>query len=135
MRPSIIARHGTGLVLCAVLALCLPAFHAPAWAAGYLDAVEDMPVMDGLTETGDGGIIFDKPDGRIVRTVATGNVTAQGVHDFYDATLPQLGWTRRPNLELIKGLMIFMREQERLDIQIVPHINGTTEVRFSIEPH
>ena len=129
-----IAGRWTAFALLAALVLCVPVLYSPAWATGYLDAVEDMPLMDGLTETGDGGIIFDKPTGRIVRAVATGKVTPEAVRGFYDATLPQLGWTRRPKLELIKGLMIFKREEERLEIQIVSHVSGDTEVRFSIEP-
>lgn len=129
-----VARSWIGLAFCMGLVFSLSGFPTAARATGYLDAVEDMPLMEGLTETGDGGIIFDKPDGRIVRTVATGKVTGKAVYDFYNTTLPQLGWVRRSDLELIKGLMIFRREQERLDIQIVPHASGETEVRFSIEP-
>jgi len=135
MGSPMIARKWGRPALWAALVVSLSWLSTPVWATGYLDAVEDMPLMEGLTETGDGGIIFDKPDGRIVRTVATGKVTGKAVYDFYNTTLPQLGWLRRSDLELIKGLMIFLREQERLDIQIVPHINGSTEVRFSIEPH
>jgi hypothetical protein len=126
--------RGTSFALLLALALNVPAIASPAWATGFLDAVEDMPLMEGLTETGEGGIIFDKPTGRIVRTIATGAVTSAAVRSFYADTLPQLGWTRYPNLELIKDLMIFKREDERLHIQTVSHFNGKTEVRFSIEP-
>lgn len=103
-------------------------------AAGYLDAVEDMPLMEGLHETGDGGVVFDKPNGRIIRTVATGNVAPASVRHFYVETLPQLGWKRQKKLELIKDLLVFRREGERLEIQTVPETGGATEVRFSIEP-
>jgi len=126
--------RGTGFALLLALAFNVLGLHSPAWATGFLDAVEDMPLMDGLTETGEGGIVFDKPTGRIVRTIAMGAVTTDAVRSFYADTLPQLGWTRHPKLELIKGLMIFKREDERLYIQIVSHLNGKTEVRFSIEP-
>lgn len=103
-------------------------------AAGYLDAVEDMPLMDGLHETGDGGVVFDKPNGRIIRSVATGKVTPASVRRFYIDTLPQLGWKRQKKLELIRNLLVFRREGERLEIQTVPETGGATEVRFSIEP-
>ncbi|HCX67576.1 MAG TPA: hypothetical protein DHK64_08565, partial [Rhodobiaceae bacterium] len=86
----------------------------------YLDAVEDMPLMEGLAETGDGGIIFDKPSGRIVRSVAEGDVAPAEVRAFYVNTLPQLGWTRAEQYELIGELLIFRRESEQLEIQIVP---------------
>ncbi|HUD50179.1 hypothetical protein [Parvibaculum sp.] len=103
-------------------------------ASGYLDAVEDMPLMEGLHETGDGGVVFDKPNGRIIRSVATGKVAPEAVRRFYADALPQLGWTRAKKLELIRNLLVFRREGERLEIQTVPETGGMTEVRFSIEP-
>lgn len=122
--------------LAAGLLFCLAGFawSAVAETAGYLDAIEDMPLMEGLRETGDGGIVFDKPNGRIVRSVASGNVPAADVRRFYADTLPQLGWTRQKKLELIRDLLVFRREGERLEIQTVPAKDGGTEVRFSIEP-
>ena len=116
-------------------ALCIgSAAMAAETASGYLDAIEDMPLMEGLHETGEGGIVFDKPNGRIVRSIAEGKVAASDVRAFYIDSLPQLGWVRLPKLELIGDLLIFRRETERLEIQTVPKYDGTTEVRFSIEP-
>lgn len=116
-------------------ALCIGgAAMAAEKASGYLDAIEDMPLMEGLHETGEGGIVFDKPNGRIVRSIAQGRVTASAVRAFYIDSLPQLGWVRLPKLELIGDLLIFRREAERLEIQTVPKYDGATEVRFSIEP-
>jgi hypothetical protein len=116
-------------------ALCIGGVaFAEEGASSYLDAIEDMPLMDGLHETGEGGIVFDKPNGRIVRSVAEGKVSAREVRKFYIDTLPQLGWVRLQKLELIGDLLVFRREAERLEIQTVPESDGTTEVRFSIEP-
>lgn len=123
-----------GFALFAGIALAAERGVAEEKASGYLDAIEDMPLMEGLTETGEGGIVFDKPNGRIVRSVATGKVTPDAVRKFYIDTLPQLGWLRLKKLELIGDLLIFRREAERLEIQIVPGSGGMTEVRFSIEP-
>ena len=116
--------------------LCCALLFAPlsAHAQGFLDAVEDMPLMEGLAETGDGGIVFDKPAGRIVRSVAEGDVAPSDVRAFYVETLPQLGWTRAAEYELIGELLLFRREGEQLEIQIVPVSQTHTEVRFSIEP-
>jgi len=122
------------LAFCLGLAVLSGGLSAEERAAGYLDAVEDMPLMEGLHETGDGGVVFDKPNGRIIRTVATGNVAPASVRRFYVETLPQLGWKRQKKLELIKDLLVFRREGERLEIQTVPETGGATEVRFSIEP-
>jgi len=123
-----------GFALCLGLVALPGDLRAEARASGYLDAVEDMPLMDGLHETGDGGVVFDKPNGRIIRSVATGKVTQDSVRRFYADTLPQLGWVRQKKLELIRNLLVFRREGERLEIQTVSGTAGVTEVRFSIEP-
>ena len=104
-------------------------------ASGYLDAVDDMPLMEGLHETGEGGIVFDKPNGRIVRSIAEGHVSSAAVRNFYITSLPQLGWQRVKKLELINDLLVFNRETERLEIEIHSERRGMTEVRFSIEPN
>lgn len=122
-------------IFAAMLVSALFAVPGVARAAdGFLSAVDDMPLMPGLAETGDGGIAFDKPTGRIVRAVATGDVSEKDVRSFYTGTLPQLGWVREKKLELIGDLLVFRRERERLEIQIVPESAAHTEVRFSIEP-
>ncbi|MEP2828635.1 hypothetical protein [Parvibaculum sp.] len=126
-----IGRRGLALAFLAAL-LFMPRMASAG--DSYLDAVEDMPLMQGLAETGDGGIIFDKPSGRIVRSVAEGDVAPTAVRAFYVNTLPQLGWTRAEQYELIGELLIFRRENEQLEIQIVPVSPSHTEVRFSIEP-
>lgn len=125
-----LARLGA-IALAAALTLAAPRV---SFAGGFLDAVEDMPLMEGLAETGDGGIVFDKPTGRIVRSVAEGDVAPSAVRAFYTETLPQLGWTRAEEIELIGELLLFRREDERLEIQIVPVSETHTEVRFSIVP-
>lgn len=117
-------------------ALLSPVLLGPAMAQEkYLDAVEDMPLMDGLHETGEGGMVFDKPNGRIVRTIAEGRVGLTSARRFYENTLPQLGWVRHKKLELIGDLLVFDRESERLEIEFVPIAGGVTQVRFSFEPN
>ena len=66
----------------------------PAWAVDYLSAVDDLPLTQGLTEQKDKTTVFDPPVGKIVTAYATGNLKAQDVVDFYDNTLPQLGWQK-----------------------------------------
>lgn len=117
-----------------LLVVALPLGAAKA-AEKYLDAVEDMPLMDGLYETGEGGMVFDKPNGRIVRTIAEGRVGLTSARRFYENTLPQLGWVRHKKLELIGDLLVFDREDERLEIEFVSVAGGKTQVRFSFEPN
>ncbi len=123
---AIFTRLAASALVLSIVLVAAP--HMSRAGSGFLDAVEDMPLMEGLHETGDGGIIFDKPTGRIVRSVAEGDVAPSAVRAFYTDTLPQLGWTRAQAIEL------FRREGERLEIQIVSVSDTHTEVRFSIEP-
>jgi hypothetical protein len=78
----------------AALVLLLAAV-SPAFAADYLKAVSDLPLADGLKEQVEKATVFDTPLGRIVNAYATGNLKPSAVLDFYDDTLPALGWDRQ----------------------------------------
>src|SRR4051812_28309281 len=82
------------LVLLLAAAAAMPGAR-PASAADYLKAVTDLPLADGLKEQTDKATVFDTPLGRIVNAYATGNVKPGAVLDFYDDTLPALGWDRQ----------------------------------------
>jgi hypothetical protein len=86
-------RHLRPLLRAAIIGLALLA-PLPAWAVDYLSAVDDLPLTQGLTEQKDKTTVFDAPVGKIVTAYATGNVKAEDVVDFYDTTLPQLGWEK-----------------------------------------
>lgn len=138
---STLARHAAFFLLFILAGLGgSSVFGNMAYAAGFLDAVDDMPLMEGLSETGE-GVAFDKPDGRIIRAVATGGVTPGAVQRFYLETLPQLGWSLAGNgARSGSGQLVFIREQERLEIYLDPHSQTTSQdtstlVRFSIEPN
>ena len=87
------SRHLRPLLRSALLGLALLA-PLPAWAVDYLSAVDDLPLTQGLTEQKDKTTVFDAPVGKIVTAYATGNVKADDVINFYDSTLPQLGWEK-----------------------------------------
>jgi len=84
---------------------------APASATTFLKAIEDVPLVEGLTETAE-PVVFESDFGRVVRTSATGQVGAETVESFYSETLPALGWKRG------EGAFVFERENERLTISI-----------------
>ncbi len=60
-------------------------------AAHFVPGTEDVPVMAGLTSNMD-GMIFDKPQGRIVEVQYHGKLKRRDIEAFYAAALPQLGW-------------------------------------------
>lgn len=95
----------------------------------FLADMDDMPLAPGLTEIDAERVVFDKPEGRIVRTAAQGAVTQQAVREFYADTLPALGWTTAAGQG--RGLQ-FERERERLEITI--EAGPPVLVRFAVQP-
>jgi hypothetical protein len=97
-------------------------------AAGtaYVPGTEDVPLMPGLTAQGDGPLIFDKPQGRIVEATATGAVKREAVLAFYRSSLPELGWSR-------SGEHDFDRSGERLSLDFKGH-DGALTVGFTLAP-
>ena len=94
--------------------------------AAFFSAVEDLPLMPGLQEVADEGMIFDKPEGRIVEAVAAGKVSQDDITAFYDATLPQLGWERT-------AAATFMRSGEVLRYRLEA-VNDDIIIRVTIAP-
>lgn len=100
---------------------------APAHASGFLAAIEDVPLMAGLVEQPE-AVIFESDNGRVVRTAAEGQADGARVSAFYEASLPQLGWTRVADAD---GLA-YERENETLRIAIREPANNQP-VRVSFE--
>ncbi len=92
----------------------------------FLAGVTDLPLMPGLREVEDAALIFDKPDGRLIKAAATGNASEPALWQFYDETLPQLGWRRL-------GHGHFARDGETLRIVVEKNDSNLT-VRFAIAP-
>ncbi len=97
-----------------------------ASAADFVTGIEDLPLMEGLSEDTEALLVFDKPSGRIVEAYATGAVSRAAVAKFYAETLPQLGWRAAAELT-------FTREGETLRIT-VSKAAGLSTVRFALSP-
>ena len=108
--------------------LAVPA-DGQANEVGFVDGFEDLPLMPGLAVDDAAGVLFEKPTGRIVETVAGGRPGVSEIRSFYDATLPELGWQPVGGF----GGLLFRRSQETLQIEI--HDNRRTrQVRFFLTP-
>lgn len=94
--------------------------------AVYLAAVADLPLMPGLQELADAGIVFDKPAGRIVEAYAAGQVSGVEVLEFYSETLPELGWQAQ-------DAQSFRREGEKLELELLEG-EGLLTVHFTLAP-
>lgn len=83
---------------------------AAAESGPFVPGTTDVPVMPGLASAESEPLVFDKPGGRIVQAVLSGEVPRQAVLAFYDQTLPQLGWRRTAD-------RVFVREGEELRLE------------------
>ncbi|MBK8160154.1 MAG: hypothetical protein IPK59_15765 [Rhodospirillaceae bacterium] len=114
--------------LLATLLFVLLAFSgvsSPARATEYLSGISDLPLPDGLVEAKDKSTVFDSAVGKVVTAYASGPGTADAVHDFYEATLPQLGWT-----ETDEGN--WRRENETLKIDVLGPAAGPVTATFTL---
>lgn len=112
-------------VLCLILAVPPGAVMAQS-SDGFLAGIPDLPLMQGLTEALESGLVFDKPGGRIVEAVAAGAVSAGEVAAFYETTLPQFGWQRGK-------AGTYLRDGEKLKLDIDEAAGGVT-VQFTLAP-
>jgi hypothetical protein len=114
--------------LFAIFCLMLAPLVAGAGEA-FLTSIEDVPLPPGLTESANGGVVFDSPSGRIVEAAATGALAADQVAKFYAETLPQLGWQD-------SGKLTFKRDNETLRITVEPgRHSAPLTVRFNLAPN
>lgn len=124
-----------GLALACLSSLVVPGIAAPqaarAQEPAFAAGIEDLPLMPGLAQVAEAGVVFDKPSGRIVESYAEGAATRAEVEAFYRRTLPQLGW-RAVDREGDAGPG-FLREGERLVISFLGR-DGDLVVRFTLQP-
>ena len=111
-----------------VIAVTLTMLAAPALAADntvYLKEIDDLPLPAGFVEQ-PGGTEFDAPTGRIVEATAQGHGLEVEIAQFYDATLPELGWNRVSD-------STYARDKEVLHVDTsISGMNVT--VHFSLAP-
>jgi hypothetical protein len=98
------------IILVAVVMLGL---SAPVMAEGFSTVIEDLPIMDGMTERADLVVVFDTPEGRIVETTLETAVGPEQVLTYYRRTLTQLGWKPVGTSE-----KLYIREKERMSIDV-----------------
>jgi hypothetical protein len=113
------------------LALLMTAMAATTAGAAegtvFVTGIDDLPLMDGLSETAGSALVFDSPAGRIVEAEASGAVSRDAVLQFYGATLPELGWTR-------DGETTFSRQDETLRLEIGGGGKVPIPVKFTLAP-
>lgn len=93
----------------------------------FFSELSDIPLMPGLYELADETVVFDKPEGRIVETAAVSETeNINKIKEFYDSTLPQLGWERL-------GSSDYIRQEEVLHMQTETR-QGLNVVKLMVSP-
>ena len=111
-----------------VLAAATVLAAAPAFATDFLRAIEDVPLPAGLTEEAE-PVVFESDQGRVVQTVAAGNIRTAEISAFYTDSLPALGWKPIASDDALS----FERENERLNITMREPANAAPmTVRFEL---
>ena len=111
-----------------VLAAAVALSAAPALATEFLRAIEDVPLPAGLTEEAE-PVVFESDQGRVVQTVAAGDIRTSDVATFYTASLPSLGWKPIASGDALS----FERENERLNITMREPANAApVTVKFEL---
>ena len=119
--PSLVPRlAAVALLLAAVVAMPVRGED------GFVEGIDDLPLMPGLQNAPDASVAFDALAGRIVVAFAEGAVNMEDVRAFYGATLPQLGWQRTAQDR-------WARAGEQLSLDAVVDGNGLV-VRFEVTP-
>ncbi|HER27544.1 MAG TPA: hypothetical protein ENI69_10585 [Rhodospirillales bacterium] len=107
------------------IALMMFLMIAPAHGgSAFITGFDDLPLMPGLTELQGELITFDSPTGRIIENTVRGTPPRRAVLDFYNATLPQLGWRKL-------GHGRFAREDETLRLEF---LSPDLTIRFILRP-
>ncbi len=107
-----------------VLVTSVPMPASATDPSGFLKEVDDLPLAPGLVEQ-PGGTLFDSPQGRIVEATAQGALLEVEVRQFYDESLPELGWH-----QVASG--VYRRDKEVLRID---YSDGTPMVvHFAVTP-
>ncbi len=108
-------------------------FNAPAWAdkneqhTVFFASMEDIPLKSGLTELIDQTMIYDKPEGRIIESIAHIDFGSdQDIMLYYKQSLPQLGWSPKKDGS-------YIRNNEHLKMKF-ENFDGERFFRLMIEP-
>jgi len=101
--------------------------HAQNNDLAFFTALQDIPLKPGLVELSDQTLVFDKPQGRIVESIAKiENGTDNDIRLYYKQSLPQLGWE-------YKDTGLYSRKQEHLHLSFENH-EGQRFLRVMLEP-
>jgi hypothetical protein len=115
------------LIFCAFYIAGAP-FAFADQSAHFFKSFEDIPLAPGIVEMTEETISFDKPEGRIIESVARIEDTDENsLIRFYDSALPQLGWKK------MAAPQTYLRENEILKVEFEAQ-QGQKFLRITLTP-
>jgi len=100
-----------------------------AKAAPFIEGLEDVPMMDGMTQIKDSGVDFGNAESRLVEVyLESVKLNFDEVKSFYQKTLPQLGWAPLKN---DKNMVSFGREKEIMEFAKVE--SSPLQIRLTVK--
>ncbi len=129
IKKSFIHLFALVLMLAAAPAIVIST-ASPAQAGNFSAAVDDLPIMQGMTELTNKIVVFDTPAGRLVETTMITQVQTRQILTYYNQALTSLGWKAQNH-----SLRGYIRKNEVLMIEIFQKADGKTNlVSFKIAP-
>ncbi|MCC7304971.1 MAG: hypothetical protein IT558_01790 [Alphaproteobacteria bacterium] len=117
----------TQQILIFLACLLIAASSFATETARFFSALPDVPVMPGLSELTEQTASFDKPEGRIVESIALiESGDENSIAQFYEQTLPQFGWSR-------VSAQNYRRENENLRLSF-ENSQGRKFMRLMVAP-
>ncbi len=94
--------------------ICFILTTTSAVHASFVEGLEDVPVMEGLSQMNNDNISFGNEESRLVEAILSGeSVSGRQAREFYQNTLPQMGWVFQGSRG---NTLFFEREGEVMDI-------------------
>ncbi len=92
----------------------LTAYIRPVYSANFVEGMDDVPLMDGLSQITQDDISFGNEETRLLEAYFSARrLKFSAIADFYKESLPQLGWIYQGN----RGQdLLFYRDGETLEI-------------------
>ena len=113
-----------------ILVLAGLTFSSSVMAAeGFVDGLEDVPVMEGLSQLPNDAISFGNEESRLVEAILVGEHSNFGkVEKFYKDTLPQMGWSFQGKKN---NNLLFYRDRESLEI--IKEESNPLKIRITVK--
>ena len=111
------------------LCLLLISYFQTARAEPFSGIIENLPLINGFKEDLENVVVFETPMGRIIETSALGKGNLQDAIDFYQKSLPQLGWDTRSKTQYYKN-----GEMLKIEVKYKTDVESIIRIFFKITP-